>query len=160
MSNVRGQALTIRIVNAGKASFPECWPGYKTRASYDCQKWFKVETSYDVDKGELVFKLTSERVRAVAMLCTTPGLDSSIHSGRTSQCATSYLPFGRKLGFAGGACGTISSLNSAVAGRSTTPYWLISCVGCGLSPYLGVRLCRRGTKCLLGALLLLIASGP
>ena len=79
---MRGQALTIRILNAGKASFPECWPGYKTRASYDCQKWFKVDTSYDGDKGELVFKLTSERVRAVVLLGWLPGAGISLDRGK------------------------------------------------------------------------------
>lgn len=41
MSGVRGQPLTLHIVNAGDCSFPSAWEGYQTAASYDLKTWFR-----------------------------------------------------------------------------------------------------------------------
>ncbi len=48
-SGVRGEALRMRIENAGKASFTDGWVGYNAVASYDREHWFRVPTSYADD---------------------------------------------------------------------------------------------------------------
>ncbi|MEZ4669161.1 MAG: M14-type cytosolic carboxypeptidase [Anaerolineae bacterium] len=37
---------TFRLTNAGDASYPHAWPGYRALASYDGLKWFRVNTHY------------------------------------------------------------------------------------------------------------------
>ncbi|MEZ4380723.1 MAG: M14-type cytosolic carboxypeptidase [Nannocystaceae bacterium] len=46
VSGARGEALRMRLENAGKASFTDGWEGYQAVASYDRQRWFRVPTSY------------------------------------------------------------------------------------------------------------------
>ena len=41
-----GQALTLRIVNAGASSYPEGWIGYRACVSADCETWTRAETLY------------------------------------------------------------------------------------------------------------------
>ncbi len=41
----------IRIINAGEASYPKGWEGYRVVASYDREFWFRVDTYYE--DGEL-----------------------------------------------------------------------------------------------------------
>lgn len=47
MQGARGQACTMRILNASQAAFPHGWKDYRAVASYDRQTWFRVPTSYD-----------------------------------------------------------------------------------------------------------------
>jgi murein tripeptide amidase MpaA len=47
LQGARGADCTMRIVNAGQASYPDGWVGYQAVASYDRQQWFRVPTSYD-----------------------------------------------------------------------------------------------------------------
>jgi len=62
VTGARNVPLTLRIVNAGGASFPEAWRGYQAMASYDGDHWWRVDlTSYDAEKGELRVELTPER---------------------------------------------------------------------------------------------------
>lgn len=35
VSNTAHETLNVRITNAGRASYPEAWPGYNVCASYD-----------------------------------------------------------------------------------------------------------------------------
>ncbi len=43
----RGQELSMRLLNAGAASYPKGWENYRAVASYDRQRWFRVPTSFD-----------------------------------------------------------------------------------------------------------------
>ncbi len=52
----RGQALAMKLVNAGEASYPKGWEGYNAVASYDRQTWFRVPTSYE--RGVLTIQHT------------------------------------------------------------------------------------------------------
>lgn len=52
VSGARGQRLRWRIANAGGASYPAGWSGYRACASYDRRTWFRVDTAYD--DGELI----------------------------------------------------------------------------------------------------------
>lgn len=54
--------LTLKLVNAGEASFANAWSGYTTCASYDRQHWFRVPTSYDKASGVLSIQHTPEQV--------------------------------------------------------------------------------------------------
>ena len=54
--------LTMKLVNAGKASFSHAWTGYNTCASYDRQHWFRVPTSYEESSGVLSIQHQPEQV--------------------------------------------------------------------------------------------------
>lgn len=58
LSGVASRAVTLRIENAGKASYPSAWPGYQARASSDRQEWLQVPTSYA--DGVLTIQLQPE----------------------------------------------------------------------------------------------------
>lgn len=47
VSGVRNTALSLKIVNASKVSYPDGWKDYRACASYDRQDWFRVPTSFD-----------------------------------------------------------------------------------------------------------------
>lgn len=54
--------MNLKIVNAGKSSFPVAWPNYNTCASYDGLNMFRVPTTYDKEKGILSWTFMSEHV--------------------------------------------------------------------------------------------------
>jgi murein tripeptide amidase MpaA len=45
-TGVRGRAVTYVIENAGQASYPSAWPGYRACASTDRQTWTRAATRY------------------------------------------------------------------------------------------------------------------
>jgi murein tripeptide amidase MpaA len=47
LQGARGQACTIRFLNAGQATYPKGFEGYQAVASYDTENWFRVPTSFD-----------------------------------------------------------------------------------------------------------------
>ncbi len=47
LQGARDQEATIRILNAGEATYPDGWEGYRAVASYDRENWFRVETEFD-----------------------------------------------------------------------------------------------------------------
>lgn len=46
VAGAAGQALCLRILNAGGAAYPMGWPGYKARISHDREHWHLADTSY------------------------------------------------------------------------------------------------------------------
>lgn len=52
------QPLTLRVLNAGQAAYVDGWPDYRAVASYDRETWFRVDTAYEADIGELVIQHT------------------------------------------------------------------------------------------------------
>jgi murein tripeptide amidase MpaA len=44
---VPGKPAAIRIGNAGEATYPDAWEGYRACASYDGHRWFRVPTTFD-----------------------------------------------------------------------------------------------------------------
>jgi murein tripeptide amidase MpaA len=56
---LRGQAARIALVNAGEATYPDAFEGYRAVASYDRQRWFRVPTSFD--GAELVIEHTPKK---------------------------------------------------------------------------------------------------
>ncbi len=56
LSGARGRALTIKIVNAGEASYVDGWEGYRACISHDRQRWDRTPTRYE--DGALVIELT------------------------------------------------------------------------------------------------------
>ncbi|MEM9194065.1 MAG: M14-type cytosolic carboxypeptidase [Myxococcota bacterium] len=58
VTGARDIALSLRILNADKASYPKAWEGYQACASYDRDDWFRVETDYQ--NGVLVLRHTPE----------------------------------------------------------------------------------------------------
>ena len=59
VSSAKNERLQMRIVNAGEASFPGGWEGYRAVASYDRKRWFRVEgTSFDKASGVLTIDYT------------------------------------------------------------------------------------------------------
>jgi murein tripeptide amidase MpaA len=47
LQGAAGQDCTLRFLNASEATYPQGWEGYQAVASYDCEQWFRVPTSYD-----------------------------------------------------------------------------------------------------------------
>jgi len=47
LQGARDQACAIQILNAGEATYPTGWEGYRAVASYDREEWFRVDTEYD-----------------------------------------------------------------------------------------------------------------
>ena len=47
VSGAMNSNLSLKILNAGEASYPEGWDDYQARASYDKQTWFLVPTKFD-----------------------------------------------------------------------------------------------------------------
>jgi len=47
LQGARNKAVTLRIVNAGAATFAAGWKDYQACASYDRVNWFRVPTRYD-----------------------------------------------------------------------------------------------------------------
>ena len=50
--------LVFRIVNAGKAAFPEGWADYRCVVSNDGTSWLRTDTTWDPEAGELVIRHT------------------------------------------------------------------------------------------------------
>ncbi|MBJ94109.1 MAG: hypothetical protein CMP23_06475 [Rickettsiales bacterium] len=46
VDGARGQACTFRIINAGDASYPKAWDGYRVCTSVDRQTWTRVDTRF------------------------------------------------------------------------------------------------------------------
>ncbi len=57
LSGARGRALTIRLINAGEASYVDGWDGYRACSSHDRQRWSRVATRYE--DGALILELTA-----------------------------------------------------------------------------------------------------
>ena len=47
VDGVRDQACTLRIINAGEASYPKAWDGYRVCTSVDRQTWTRVDTAFE-----------------------------------------------------------------------------------------------------------------
>lgn len=47
LQGARGEACTLRFLNAAQAAFPAGWQNYQAVASYDREHWFRVPTAYD-----------------------------------------------------------------------------------------------------------------
>ncbi|MDB5909714.1 MAG: hypothetical protein JWP34_3828 [Massilia sp.] len=47
LQGARGENCTLRILNAGQATYPKGFEGYHAVASYDTENWFRVPTSFD-----------------------------------------------------------------------------------------------------------------
>ena len=46
VDGVRDQPCTLRILNAGQASYPKAWDGYRVCTSVDRQTWTRVDTHF------------------------------------------------------------------------------------------------------------------
>ncbi|MBC7416345.1 MAG: carboxypeptidase family protein [Herminiimonas sp.] len=47
LQGARDTHCTLRMLNAGKTSYPDGWRNYQAVASYDRETWFRVPTSFD-----------------------------------------------------------------------------------------------------------------
>ena len=47
LQGARNETCSIRILNAGEATYPSGWEGYRAVASYDREEWFRVDTEFD-----------------------------------------------------------------------------------------------------------------
>lgn len=59
VAGVKDVPLTMKILNAAEASFPEAWPGYCGCGSSDLKYWFRMKTEYK--DGVLTFHITPEQ---------------------------------------------------------------------------------------------------
>ena len=58
LAGAKGQAVTLRIGNAGGSAYPDGWKDYRACASHDRQDWYRVPTSYA--DGVLTIAVTPE----------------------------------------------------------------------------------------------------
>jgi murein tripeptide amidase MpaA len=47
LQGAKHEPCSIRLLNAGKSTYPEGWEGYQAVASYDRETWFRVPTTFD-----------------------------------------------------------------------------------------------------------------
>ena len=47
VDGARDESCTLRILNAGQASYPKAWTGYRVCTSVDRQTWTRVDTSFE-----------------------------------------------------------------------------------------------------------------
>ena len=92
LAGARGRPLTLRIVNAGGAAYPQGWPGYRARFSDDREDWCLADTSYadgvltirHAPEGDLIWfayfaPYTVERHNAlIARYAATPGVSHRV----------------------------------------------------------------------------------
>lgn len=87
MSNVQSKPLTISILNAGKASYPEGWKDYNACCSYDRITWRRVPTTYDEASGQLTITCTPEHNSAYFAYFAPYTLDMHMHLIAQKQLA-------------------------------------------------------------------------
>ena len=58
----RGESYRLRIINAGKAAYPEGWKNYRAVASYDRKNWFRVQTDFDGNVLEIYHQITKDSI--------------------------------------------------------------------------------------------------
>ncbi len=68
LTGVQNEHLVVKLVNAGKSSFPEAWPGYRACASYDLKEWFRVNTTWDDKTGVIEMQHMSNHVSLTILL--------------------------------------------------------------------------------------------
>ncbi|HEY0115769.1 MAG TPA: M14-type cytosolic carboxypeptidase, partial [Allosphingosinicella sp.] len=56
VTGAAGQALELRILNAGGSAYPNGWPNYRACISYDREEWERTDTDYS--DGVLTIRLT------------------------------------------------------------------------------------------------------
>ncbi|WCL53980.1 M14 family metallopeptidase [Gimibacter soli] len=59
LSGVAETPCKLVIENAGDSAYPEGWPDYQARASYDRETWFQIPTSYA--NGKLTFEIEPDQ---------------------------------------------------------------------------------------------------
>ncbi|MCK9269844.1 MAG: M14-type cytosolic carboxypeptidase [Bacteroidales bacterium] len=96
-----GQALRMKILNAGQASYPEGWKDYMVRASYDTEDWFMVPTRFD--DGQLIID-------------HTPAYNSVFYAYFAPYSYERHLEFVSNVQYS--PLVNFSSLGSTVQGRS------------------------------------------
>ncbi|KAG2443936.1 hypothetical protein HXX76_002275 [Chlamydomonas incerta] len=56
LCGVAGKPLTLRLLNAGGASYGPAWEGYQACASHDLQDWYRAPTTYDAASGVVTIR--------------------------------------------------------------------------------------------------------
>lgn len=88
LSNISASArMTVRLTNAGEASYARGWEGYQCCASYDRRKWFRVaDTSYD--DGVLSVVLPPDREARTIYLSYFAPYSTDRHLEFVAECAS------------------------------------------------------------------------
>jgi len=60
VSGIRGQKVTLSILNAGETSYPKGWQGYDVATSVDRQHWYRTPADYDGKVLSWTFEGTSD----------------------------------------------------------------------------------------------------
>ena len=47
LQGAAGIAVTLNFLNAGQCAYPKGWEGYRINASYDRQRWFRIDARFD-----------------------------------------------------------------------------------------------------------------
>lgn len=94
LSGARGLPLTLRIVNAGEASYVDGWTNYRACASHDRRTWERVATRYE--DGVLIVELTPSH--DMVWLAYFAPYSMERHHDLLARCQTSPRVELRRLG--------------------------------------------------------------
>lgn len=88
LQGARGEACTMRFLNAGEATYPAGYEDYQAVASYDSENWFRVPTSFGEGDDDFAHAGTRQRVLRLlrAVFVGTPSAPAG-RSGRASAGA-------------------------------------------------------------------------
>lgn len=110
--------LTLRIINAGKASYPKAWEGYQAVASYDRETWFRVPTRYE--DGTLIIEHEPE-----LDLCSYAYFAPYSHERHLDLLAQCQLADGASVEVLGQTCDG-RDLEMVTVGTGPRKLWVIA----------------------------------
>ncbi len=116
VSGAEGRALTLRIVNAGGAAYPQGWPGYKVRASTDRRTWRMVDTAY----ADGVLEWRWEADSPLVWFAYFAPYTTEMHHDLVARIAAAPGATYRRLGTSLDG----QAIDSFTFGRGAKPVWL------------------------------------
>ncbi|KAK3264403.1 hypothetical protein CYMTET_26856, partial [Cymbomonas tetramitiformis] len=120
-SGVKDKKCCFKIVNAGKASYPDAYIGYQSCASYDRKYWFRVpDTVYNKTNGELCFEHTP--VQDLCYYAYFAPYSMEQHADLVAWAGTTGLASVRTIGY---TCDGYP-LDMVTAGTGPKKLWVIA----------------------------------
>ncbi|KAG2439863.1 hypothetical protein HYH02_010494 [Chlamydomonas schloesseri] len=119
LAGVAGRELSLRLLNAGGASYGPGWEGYQACASHDLEDWYRVPTAYDAASGVVTITHQPGAADVVHYAFFAPySLDR--HAALLGRLQRAALPAGGPAagGSAGGSAGPAAPVRVRVLGST------------------------------------------
>jgi murein tripeptide amidase MpaA len=97
VSGCKERSCEYTIINAGECSYATAWNGYNVCASYDREYWFRVPTTYDVERGHLIWNHSSSK--DLIFFSFFAPYSQERHLSLLSKCASSPRASVKCLGY-------------------------------------------------------------